>query len=187
MAFPGIPECPELLNRVPALIRESILKIHPAVLDFRIADGEKQRLLTSPSVVAGSPWTERLCTWGITPVTVFYATDAVSMLVDWLLDYGKLQRGTPILIASAIRDGESHQFIRPQMATREIGKLAECGEATALHLFTWLLRVAECRPYVFPGLETELVGDRLLLHSSEYAGGDLYKFWGMAKVKWVTA
>src|SRR5215472_1684889 len=34
IAFPGLPEGPELLDGIPAFIRESILKIQPPVLDF---------------------------------------------------------------------------------------------------------------------------------------------------------
>jgi hypothetical protein len=35
VAFPRVPERPEVLNRIPALIRKTILEIDPSILDFR--------------------------------------------------------------------------------------------------------------------------------------------------------
>jgi hypothetical protein len=146
-----------------------------------IQDFDKQNFLLSPAVQAGSPYTEQLCTWGITPITIFYATEAIAMLVERLLDYEELARSRPILLVTAALQNEDLQFIQPEMAIREIQEVAECPQLSAECLLTWSIEVGGYRPFLFDGINAKPHPLGLELHWTDKRRQNLYQRWGLTR------
>lgn len=173
-------------------LRDALMPALPTALtDFSrwfgmldiVENAEKEDLMQTASVRAGSPYTEQLCIWGITPLTIFYATEAISMLVHRLFDYGVLDRSRPVLLFDSGVTRMDEQFIRPEMAKREILDVAECSEATAKSLFAWLIEAGRYRPFIFKGLQTLPDPSGLKLRCADQLYENVYQRWGLSAKK----
>ena len=127
-----------------ALIRD--LPSNVSTLESRLAnlpkvkEEERKELIDTPAVQAALPEAEALIVYGVTPLTVFYASEAVGALIGRLRRH-KIARPDVVLILE--EHWESKQAESPIQITQrgsvlahpivldEIVKVAECSTATA--------------------------------------------------------
>lgn len=164
--LPGLP--PQLTNFEGWF--SNLPKVEP---DKRI------ELLATPAAQAALPYAEQLAAVGITPLTIFYATEGISMLVDRLSDYGDLNRALPVLLAAVATPSGEQQQLEPQMATREIEQVAECSPHIAHALLPWVIAAGQYRPHVFNGFVAQAHGNALLLAKSDCKYANVYQRWGL--------
>jgi hypothetical protein len=145
----------------------------------KVEPEEQSELLASPAAQDALPYAELLAAVGITPLTIYYATEGISMLVDRLMDYGDLNRAVPVLLAASTTPVGAQQRLEPQMTIREIEQVAECSPAIANALLPWLIAAGQYRPYLFNGLIAQADGDALLLAHSDRKYANLYQRWGL--------
>lgn len=96
-----------------------------------VTDAQRKLLLESPAVLASKSALE-LTQWGITPMTIFSATEAVGALVDRKLRRGKLASGIPIGLSKKNRPRQGIQVLDYQTAAREVRFVTRCHEKTGL-------------------------------------------------------
>ena len=135
-----------------------------------------------PDVETAFPISAQLIVYGVTPCTIFYASEAVAGVVDRLIRIEALHERDGIVLASnrpLIVKVNGEQVEVP--FGEEIARVAECDMATAEAIWKWLLSVAQYKPQVFGGFEADPVQDgvRLRRVSSARATADLYRRWSL--------
>jgi RNA polymerase sigma factor (sigma-70 family) len=144
---------------------------------------ELKELIDTPSVQAALPQAEKLILYGVTPLTVFYATEAIGSLIGRLARHKVTPGGALIL--------EEHDRGKPDvwlMTSRgnvlthpivlnEIANMAECSAGTAAVLLPWLVAVARFRPFVFRGLEAKALKGAVALETVTEVTEDLVIRW----------
>ncbi|MGH2396451.1 MAG: GspE/PulE family protein [bacterium] len=142
-----------------------------------------QELRDTPAVKAGGPISNELCMFGITPLTVYQATQAVYLLVDRLGDYEHLKRGDPILLTTSTDPTEKAlQQLDPASVVTEIAEYADCSREAAQCLLQWLIQLAQYHPQLFYQLEATPHGrDGLLLKVLLDAKSNVYERWSVQK------
>jgi RNA polymerase sigma factor (sigma-70 family) len=145
----------------------------------RATDEEHQNLLKRPDVMAAFPNSAELAVYGMAPSMFYFATEAVSGLLDRLVRtemHGPqfvLKANTPL----EVRTEEGAVQLRLE---DEVEKVTECSPERATAMLAWLLRAAEYKPVLFSGFEAEFSNGRLSLRRSRERYGNLYQRWSMA-------
>ncbi len=145
----------------------------------RATDEEHLNLLKQPDVVAAFPNSAELAVYGMTPSMFYFATEAVSGLLDRLIRAAihepafVLKEKTPL----EVRTEEGAVQLRLE---DEVEKVTECSPERANAMLAWLLRAAEYKPALFSGFEAEFSNGRLLLRHSGERYGNLYQRWSLA-------
>ena len=124
------------------------------------------------------PYSEQLVTYGLTPLKIFYATEAVGSLLDRLMRHGVLEE-RPLMIAldaHAVLDGGA--FRDRHLLVKEIENVAECSEGMARMVLSWLFEVAQYKPFLFIGFEAE-PRKAIRLSRSPVRYDNLYERWGL--------
>jgi DNA-directed RNA polymerase specialized sigma24 family protein len=112
-----------------------------------------------PSVVDdGGPYTEVLGTYGMTPMTVFSAIEAVTSVYERGTRHGQIERGPYAVLPLARRDeapevaDEDGRWVLPERAVQnEIRLLSGCREAAPAALYHWTALASLERRYLFRG------------------------------------
>jgi len=139
--LPNLP--PDLAN-----VDEALASVAP------VDEEEYRGLLATPAVRAGLPESERLARRGLSPLTVFYLTDAVGGLLERTMRYEHLKDAFVHFDAA-----NKTLQVEPPLVTRE-GFLGEIRESTDLDnavaepLLFWTLSAARHVPYLLHGLKT---------------------------------
>jgi DNA-directed RNA polymerase specialized sigma24 family protein len=140
-----------LLPNLPpgvANLEEVLVSIAP------VDEEEYKSLLSTPAVRAALPESERLAQRGLSPLTIFYTTDAVGGLLERTMRY-ECVSDTVVHFDAASRTLE----VEPPLVTRE-ALLAEIRESADLDvtaaepLLFWALAAARHVPYLLHGLKT---------------------------------
>lgn len=140
---------------------------------------EHQNLLRQPDVMAAFPNSAELAVYGMTPSMFYFATEAVSGLLDRLIRSEMhepqfvLKANSPLEVRA---EGETVQL----RLEDEVEMVTECSPERAIAILTWLLRAAEYKPALFSGFEAELSNGRLRLRRSREKYANLYQRWSMA-------
>ncbi len=142
--------------------------------------GEQQRyLLEQPAVRAAWPESEELVARGLTPVSVYYAAEAVAFLAEDALRRQPAApepavrirvQGSPLRNLPAVRAPltiepeewprwDDYQVIPPQLLVQEIIQMSECPLVTAQSLLPWLVAVAQLKPFLFADLQALPIGE----------------------------
>ncbi|MBI3682023.1 MAG: serine/threonine protein kinase [Acidobacteria bacterium] len=167
-----MPALPERLRDFPAWF---------GFLD-RVEEEEQRELLATPAAQAGMPYSEELSIYGITPLTIFYATEGMSMVVDRLMDYKAVNEGAPILLSLNPQGfSDKYQVLEPRMVVREIEQVAECPKKTAQALLPWLIEAAQYRPFLFRNLEARPECEAVLLRRTQQNYSNVYQCWGLSR------
>jgi RNA polymerase sigma factor (sigma-70 family) len=174
---------------IGAAFRETLLADLPPALrepsEFHslrpIARGESGELRNSPDVKAAVPEVLPWIEYGITPLTVFYATEAVSGLLSRLLRRGFLHEGGIILgdKEAVFVDDEKKTFKLDDSNVEEIAQMAECNHDIAKALYSWLLKVAPYKTWLFAGFRAEPRGTAVKLTPSPETFESVYQRWGL--------
>lgn len=171
--------------------REALLADLPDDLRFpsqvrslvEIGDAEQVRLGRAPDVVEGKPESEWWLKYGIRPVTVFYAQEAVSGLLNRYLRRGRLAEA-PIVLSDEspiiIGDGQNRRALS-DLLREEISCRAECSPEIAAALYSWLLQVGQRKSWLFAGFEATSGpgGTTLRLTCTAERFERVYQKWGL--------
>jgi hypothetical protein len=146
----------------------------------RATSEEVSLLSRDPDVQAAVPNSIDLAIFGIRPLTIFHASEAVSALLDRLLRY-ELINTSDLVLSGQSEDYAQRIFRRvPDISIpAEIAKITLCHPKTARLLLKWLLRVAEYKPCVFGGFEAEPKENGVILRPSSRQIGNLFERWSV--------
>jgi len=145
----------------------------------RVTGEEHQNMLKRPDVMAAFPNSAELAVYGIAPSMFYFATEAVSGLLDRLI---RTEMHGPQFVLKANTPVEVHteRGAAQLRLEDEVEKVTECSPERATAMLAWLLRAAEYKPALFSGFEAEFSNGRLSLRHSKEKYGNLYKRWSMA-------
>jgi hypothetical protein len=148
---------------------------------------EQEELLSTPSAKGAGSYALPLARVGLTPLSMFYATESVSYLIERLVDQDLLPVRTSILFRNTdvLVDEAEHEVLTWDLVVDEIRRLSVCNSETAIGIYQWLIQVAQYRRFVFSGVECDPAegGRAVRLTSSEVRFDNLYQRWGLEKVK----
>jgi hypothetical protein len=137
---------------------------------------EMNDVLNSPSAVAAEPLSRDLARYGVAPLTVLDATDAVARLVERCVRSGRVNGNEAIVLSSQQVNGE---VLNTQLLTDEVSRVAECREPTARVLLDWSIEVARFKPFLFDGFTAESSGpEALMLFRTGEKLDNLHERWG---------
>lgn len=137
----------------------------------RASDEETEELSSRPDVRAAFPVSVQLINFKLTPSIFFFATEAVSSLIDRLIRMGIISERNVLLPNSELTT---------ERLSNEIGRMAEVSKDTAPLLCQWLFRAAEYKPYLFSGFESEATHSGIRLSRAD-TSPNLYQRWGFVK------
>lgn len=150
----------------------------------RVDSKQMEELLMQPSVEGGMPATNIFALYGLTPMTLFYATEAVSSALERLQDYGIIYSASPIWLSpdrvQALGDRED--LLKPESLIAEIRLATKSEEPTARSLYLWLLQVAQYKPGLFEGFHAEREDEGVRLDRVAERTENLYERWRSPKV-----
>jgi DNA-directed RNA polymerase specialized sigma24 family protein len=147
----------------------------------QVDEKEWRELMAEPSVQAGLPCTERLVPYGVTPLTVFYATEAVSSLLDRLMRYEMINADASVgLEMNRVEvDGRDSELLSVDALVDEIQDVSECSGVVAQALYSWSVLAAQYKPFLFSGFRASPQGEGVSLARTEEVYDDLYQRWGL--------
>jgi RNA polymerase sigma factor (sigma-70 family) len=144
-----------------------------------VTEDEKKDLCNDPVVQAGMPYAEQLTWYGLTPLTIFYSTEAVSGLITRLMHH-RVIGPDPVVIGLA---RTTQDVPLQQMVFHEMAGMAECSERAAHSLFLWFIDVASYKPFLFRSFEARPEGHGTFsLTPRPNVDSNLYTRWGVATV-----
>jgi RNA polymerase sigma factor (sigma-70 family) len=142
---------------------------------------ERRELIEEPSVQAGMPYSEQLIPYGVTPLTVFYATEAVSSLLDRLMRYEMLDINASVVLGVNKVEVEGHDnaLLSIDLLVDEIEKVSECSERAAHALYAWSVGAAQYKPFLFSGFKASPREEGVSLARTCNVYDDLFQRWGL--------
>lgn len=141
-----------------------------------VDDGEMQDVLDSPSAIGAGPLARGLARYGVAPLTVLDATDAVARLLDRCLRTGRVSSEAPITLSHhGMNEGE---LLNAEDLADEISRVAECREPTARVLFDWSIEVAQIKPLLFNGFVAQSSGREAVRLFRTEKQDNLHERWG---------
>jgi len=120
---------------------------------------QRLELLASPSVAGNRYAEESLVPFGMTPLTVFYATEAIGGLAERLIRKGRLKTGQPIGLSTLNQHHGGYQQLELAMACSEVGMTTGLSDPPSAALTGWCIRVAQYKRGLFPRFSTEPLGE----------------------------
>jgi RNA polymerase sigma factor (sigma-70 family) len=159
------------------------LKIPPELrLLPEISKEEQEHLSKAPDVLAGRPQTGWWLPYGIRPVTVFYAIESISGLLNRYLRRGRLTETEVVLGGRYFIVGQhGEKELLDDLLRGEISRRTECSVAVAAFLYSWILQVGQRKRWIFKGFEAEPgPRDTLVLTITEKQFEQTYQRWGVA-------
>jgi RNA polymerase sigma factor (sigma-70 family) len=141
----------------------------------RVDRDEREYALSTPSVRGGLPATASLAEFGVTPLMILRAIQAVSYLLERFIRRGRINANADILLTLPVHSNE--QSIDPLMLIGEVKRMAECREPTAKALYDWQVQVAEYKPKLFDGFHAEPKDGAVLLTRTEEHFDNLIERW----------
>jgi hypothetical protein len=138
-----------------------------------------RRLMSEKSVTFGGQHAGDLATFGITPVTVVEATQAVANLSRRFCDDRGIKRHGHFIMDRAERTkGYSSDVVLPRgSSVEEISLTCELPRPTGERLCDWLTGVAQYTPFLYDGFEAEPTADELWIRRTDETLSDLYGRW----------
>jgi RNA polymerase sigma factor (sigma-70 family) len=148
----------------------------------RIDKNEYGLLADEPDVKAAFPNSADLAVFGIRPLSVFYASEAVGALFDRLLRYELIEESDMFL--SGKQTGVYAPYLTKRLPDvsieKEIARMTDRPIGTSTLLLKWLIAVSEYKSFVFGGFEAEVgPGGGVLLKRTLREFPDLYQRWAV--------
>jgi RNA polymerase sigma factor (sigma-70 family) len=142
---------------------------------------QRQELMEEPSVQAGMPYSEQLVPYGVTPLTVFYATEAISSLLDRLIRYEMIDADASVVLSTSRveTEGRGNDLLSVDLLVDEISKVSECSEAAALALYAWSVDVAQYKPFLFSDFQASPTEEGVSLTRTKEVYDNLFQRWGL--------
>jgi len=152
-----------------------------------IAPEEVEELLQTPSAKGAGYDAIPLARIGLTPLSVYYGTEAVSYLIQRLMDQELVPRDKAILLHAedVLVDEERHEVLTWELTIDEIQRLSICSHETSVQLYRWLIQVAQYKPYLFAGFKSDPADDGggVRLYANDARFENLYQRWGFEQVR----
>lgn len=152
-----------------------------------IAPEEVEELLQTPSAKGAGYDAIPLARIGLTPLSVYYGTEAVSYLIQRLMDQDLVPRDDVIFLGAdeVLVDEERHEVLTWELTIDEIQRLSICSHETSVQLYRWLIQVAQYKPYLFAGFKSDPAGDGggVRLYANDTRFENLYQRWGFEQVR----
>ena len=142
----------------------------------RVSSRDMEGLLDDPSVKGGMPESSLLAVYGVTPMTIFLATEAITSVLERLEGYGWIEPKSPISLY-ADRVEASSDRLTVDLLTAEIFTSASCTQRLAKSLYSWLIGVAQERPLLFDTYEATVKADGVNLKRREKGTKNLFQRW----------
>lgn len=164
--IPGLPQ------RLADLASAWLVKVP------EVGDDEMDDVLNSPSARGAEPYSLNLARYGVAPLTVLDATDAIARLLERCIRTGKVSGDEPIYLSShyGVNRGE---FLNAEHLADEVSRVADCREPTARVLLDWSIEVAQVKPLLFNGFVAETSrGEAVALFHTAEKQNNLYERWG---------
>ena len=153
----------------------------------RIHLEEALELLRTPAAVGAGDYSIPLARVGLTPLSMFYATEAVSYLIERLVNQELVPSEPQILLEeeNVLVNRDSHEILTWGLVVDEIQRLSVCEFETAVGVYRWLVQVAQYRPYLFSGFKCSPAkkGQAVALTGTEIRFENLYQRWGFEGIK----
>ena len=142
---------------------------------------DRKHLLETPAVQAGMPPAASLVPFGVTPLTVFYATEAVSGLSQRIVRREKLSDDTALIFDPSQSPSATAlgYVVSNDLILIEIEHMAECTRPVARILYPWLVEVAQFKPFVFRQFAASPCERAVSLSPTSADDMDLYVRWGL--------
>ena len=147
-----------------------------------ISSDEQDRLKKAPDVMAGRDVSLWWLAHGVRPLTVFLAAKSVSSLLERHIRRGVLDDSPIVLSEDAFYSVDSNtKHCSSDVLKEEISRRAECNPKVAAALYSWLVRVAQYKAWLFAGFDAEPMagGHSVQLAYRPDKTGDTYLFWGL--------
>lgn len=145
-----------------------------------VSDTQKKELLSSPAVQASSHAVD-LVRWGITPVTIFTATEAVALLVDRKVRRRKLFGQIPVVISKEDPQVDPQNLLAQELpfqtVAMEIRSATRCSEEASNRILDWTIDAAQSVPFLYKGMRAEIQGKGISLVSDESCPAELLQRW----------
>lgn len=141
---------------------------------------ERKYALSTPSVRGGLDATASLAQFGVTPLMIVRAIQAVSYLLARYIRRGRIDSDASILLTRP--EFSNDDAIDPVMLIGEVRRMAECRERTARALYDWQVQVAEYKPKIFDGFHAEPRDGAVILTSTDERFENLIERWSSARV-----
>jgi RNA polymerase sigma factor (sigma-70 family) len=151
-----------------------------------ISRGEQKRLGTTPDVVAGRPESEWWLVHGVRPLTVFYTTKSVSGLLNRYVGSDLPRQAQAVLSAeSLVIQDDAKSSYSSAIIKEEISRRAECSSQIASALYSWVIKVAQYKPWLFAGFEAQPQpgGRTVRLTPSKERFEQTYQQWGLKSLR----
>jgi hypothetical protein len=142
-----------------------------------VDDNERRDLLDTPSAKGAESLAPDLARYGVTPLTVLDATNAVSRLLQRYLRTERL--ADPIILShQGVNDGA---VLNAEHLADEVSLVAVCREPTARVLLDWSIEVAHIKFLLFDTFVAQTAGgESLKLNYTGEKQPDLHKRWGLS-------
>jgi hypothetical protein len=141
---------------------------------------QREYLIQQVSVKAALPRSADLVFYGLTPVSIYYATEAVAFVAEEVLsrelrkpepavrirvDESPLRDLPPKVTAPIMEPNdwprwENRRVIPSELLVEEIVHMADCPLSTAHALLPWLVALAQFKPFLFADLESSPIGKK---------------------------
>ncbi len=142
-----------------------------------VEKSEMEDLLRSPAAVGAEPLSRELAMYGVTPLTVLDATDAVARLLARCVHSERLKNEI-ILSHHGVNEGK---LLRAGDLADEISRVAVCRPVTAQVLLDWSIETAQMKPLLFNGFTAEPHrGESLVLLYNGQRQNNLHQRWGLS-------
>lgn len=147
----------------------------------RVDEQERRELMEEPSVRAGMPCALPLVPYGVTPLTVFYATEAVSSLLDRMMRYEMIRPDVPVALEMnrVEVEGRGSDLLNVGLLVDEIERVSECHGDIARGLYSWSVQAAQYKPFLFGGFRASPRGEGVCLARTEDVYDNLFQRWGL--------
>lgn len=127
----------------------------------KVAKEDVKDLRATPSVQAAGEAGEALAKLGLTPLTLYYATDAFGSLLERTMEERNVQ-AVDIKFGKDVRDIELVPAIVSREAlVEEIQQMTGLDQARCENLLSWTVRAARHLPHLAYGLKASALGDGL--------------------------
>lgn len=151
----------------------------------RIDANQMKELLTDPSVKGGLPEATLFLVYGVTPMTIYHATEAVTSALERLQGYGWIGEGSSISLypdrAEASQDEQG--ILSVDLLVAEIYTSARCDKTTARSLYSWLAALAQYKPLIFDTYEAIIAGEGVQLRQRDESTSDLFQRWRSVRTR----
>lgn len=162
--IPGLPERLDLPHKWLVNVPE-------------VEPDEMNDVLNSPSAQGAAPYSIDLARYGVAPLTVLDATDAVARLLERCIRTGRVSDEGPIRLSQeGVNQGD---LLNASHLADEVSRVADVRPLTARVLLDWSMEVAQLKPLLFNGFRAETGGDKAVaLFRTGEKYNDLHERWG---------